>query len=196
MVPACTCSRPTGAFSRSDGHLQQHGFGFGAGPAHRRNQAAAYIMDPKVPMSYGHRSVSPSTTSTRIERDVEFLRQRLRQFGHGALAQFHLAGEAGHAAIRADLQIGVEIDWAALARGQPRGFLGVRRVGAEEDEETGPGEARRIRGASSAHLPSLPRRLPEWPPRCAHARRTGTDCPPCGARSARAWGAATSAASA
>ena len=75
-------------------HFQQHRARFGPGAAHighqqRRGHGAvgAAIVGAQVGIPQHH--------VDGIERHVQFLGQHLRQFGHDALAELHLAAHAG-----------------------------------------------------------------------------------------------------
>ena len=114
--------------------------------------------------------------------------------GHRALAQLDLADEAGHPAVGADAQVGVEIGRDRPGRPGSRAGSWSASSGRRRRTRTGPAPAAAKKSAaaasiatrpvSSAHLPSPRRRLPGWRPRCARARRSGTGCRPCAGGSA------------
>ncbi len=117
-------------------HREQHRLGLRSRPPHRRPEQRrahgserAHVVRAQVGIAQHHVDA--------FERHVQFLGQRHRQFRHRALSQFHLAGQAGHPAVRADLQIGVQVRRPALPRRQPRRLLRRRRVRAEEHEQPG-----------------------------------------------------------
>ena len=72
---------------------------------------------PKVPMSYGVRSVSAITSCTEANGRAQLFGHRLRQRSPDVLAYFRLAREDGNGAIFADVQ--------------PSGQFGRPRVGTE-----------------------------------------------------------------
>jgi hypothetical protein len=102
-------------------------------------------MRKAVPLSCSDRlpAVMPSLGVRRCRRkpppaargDVEFVGHDLRQRGEDALAEFHLAGEHGDGAVRADAQPGVEASVGVEAAGQGRRRLRVQAAEREQHEQ-------------------------------------------------------------
>ncbi len=80
-----------------------------------------------------------------LERDVELLGQHHGQGGHDALAHLDLAGEAGHPAVRADREVGVEVLGIASVGAAGAADLGLEAVpDGEEDDQAAAGELEEV----------------------------------------------------
>ena len=165
------------------GHLQQHGPGLGGGPAQHRPelpdaQRAARAAVPGAEVGVAHEHVHP------LQGHVQFLRRQHGQGGHVALAHLHLAHGAAHPAVRADVQVGVEVQGVARGAGRDQLGRGQGRVRNRMNSPVAPVTLRKSR-RFTGHLPSPGRPLPPRPG-SARGHRTGTGCPPgCAMISAR-----------
>ena len=89
-------------------------------------QGAPGSAVPGTEVRVAHEHVHP------LQGDIQFLRRQHGQGGHGALAHLDLAHEAAHPAVRADLQVGVEV----LGITGPLGhLLGLLEGGQREADE-------------------------------------------------------------
>ncbi len=145
-----------GVFRRPElgrGQTDEDAAGFGRGLAQSRPE----ILDAARPECAAVVRTDGRVAHDHVdggERHVELFGQHHLEGRERALAQFDLAGEAGHAAVGADLEVGVGVVGIALALALAAlsALLSVQAVaGREEDDEAAAGELEEV-AALEGHL--------------------------------------------